>query len=101
MNLTKPLLLGTPAVWSTATKAFFSREGALWVGVNRVYFDAADEHAVRIGDDNTWAVFPRTGDAFLVTLRPLFRLTDVVGDRLYGFVNDGGNAPVIEVYSLK
>jgi hypothetical protein len=100
-NVTRPELFGAPSVWSAATKMFFASDGALWVGVNRLYFDAADGNRLRIGDDNTWTVYPRTGSAYLVTLRPLFRLTDAAGGRVYGYVDDGVTTPVIEVYSLR
>ena len=56
---------------------------------------------VRVGEDNTWAVFPPEGAAFTVTLRPMFRLMAVAGGRLYGYVDEGGGEPFVAVYELR
>jgi hypothetical protein len=94
-------LLGVPPYWSVATRALFSNDGTLWSGVNRQYTAVVgDAAAVRIGEENTWAVFPAGDAAFTVTLRPLFWVTDVVGSRVYGFVWDGVSPPVVEVYEI-
>jgi len=95
-------LLAVPPLWSVATKALFASDGSLWVGINRIYDIAvANGLALRVGEENTWAVFPAMGTAFTVMLRPLFRLTAVVGDRIYGYVDDGVTAPAVLVFSLR
>jgi hypothetical protein len=95
-------LLGAPTRWSVATTAIAADDGAVWIGINRIYHVAVDAaNGVRVGEDNTWAVFPASGEAFTVTLRPLFRLTAVAGGRLYGFVDEGAGESRIAVYTLR
>jgi hypothetical protein len=104
-NLSEPRLIGAPSYWSVASRAMFADDGTLWIGVNRMYTDADEqgEYVVRVGDENTWAVFPPKGGgpAYTVSLRPLFRLTYVANKKLYGFIDNGITAPTIQVYSLR
>jgi hypothetical protein len=52
------------------------------------------------GEDNTWAVFP-SGEAFTVTLRPLFRLTAVARRRLYGYVDESEGRAFVAAYAVR
>lgn len=102
MRISKPAIIATPGFWSVATRALVADDGALWVGVNRIYTDSdpKGEYLVRIGDDNTWTVFPQTGPAYTITLRARFRLTAIRGGKLYGFVDSGIGDPEIEIYRV-
>jgi hypothetical protein len=88
-HVSAPSLLAPADVWSVATRAFFADNGDLWIGVNRVYTesDQDSQQVFRVGDDNTWTVFPRTGRSFLITLPPRFSLTAIRQGKLYGYTD--------------
>jgi hypothetical protein len=94
-------LVSPPARWSVATRAMFSTEGALWIGINRIVQTRMDSGiVVQSGEANTWTVFPPAGSAtrpFTVDLPPLYTLTAVRGDLVYGYryTNDGGLVVIV------
>lgn len=100
-HVTEATLAHTPAQWSLATRALFADDGSLWIGVNRIMsmrMPTGDE--VYIGEANTWTVFPPHEPPFTVDLRPLFRLTAVRGDKLYGYAYADNGDVLVTVYTL-
>lgn len=100
-HVNEATLVVTPRQWSLATRALFADDGSLWTGVNRIMsMRAPTGERVFIGEANTWTVFPPHDAPFTVALRPLFRLTAVRGDKLYGYGYADNGDMLVTVYKL-
>jgi hypothetical protein len=82
-------IVDAPSHWSVAHRAFFAADGYLWVA------GVAQRGLI------TWTAFPPSGRAFAIAVPSDFWLTVVSNGRLYGYVNDGNDGPVVRVYRIQ